>query len=142
MRLIRLPLLAGSLLLLSACQSRPAPEVQIQEPAVDLHTQPGQVAVIQPASRVVGTANAIQVIGLKTITDGSRLLVEATLRNDRGRRDIVYYRLRWLDSAGVMLGQYEPWATESLEGLQQAVITVTSPHPHAADFRLEIRSKD
>ncbi|MCC2636603.1 MAG: hypothetical protein K0Q68_322 [Moraxellaceae bacterium] len=142
MRLIRLPLLAGSLLLLSACQSRPAPEFLIQEPAVDLHTQPGQVAVIQPASRVVGSANAIQVIGLKTITDGSRLLVEATLRNDRGRRDIVYYRLRWLDSAGVMLGQYEPWATESLDGLQQAVITATSPYPHAVDFRLEIRSKD
>jgi uncharacterized protein YcfL len=142
MRPIRLPLLACTALMLTACQSSPAPEFVVQEPAVDLHTQAGQVAVIDPKSRVVGTANAIKVITLKTITDSNRLLVEATLRNERGRRDILYYRLRWLDSAGVMLGQYEPWLTESLDGQQQAVITATSPYPHAADFRLEIRSKD
>lgn len=142
MRSKRFALLLLSGLALAACQSRPAPEVVIQEPQVDLHTQPGQVAVIQPESRVVGSANAIRVIGLKTITDTDRLLVEATLKNERGRRDLVYYRLRWLDNAGVMLGQYEPWATEALEGFQQAVITVPAPYPNAADFRLEIRSRN
>lgn len=127
---------------LNGCQSQKTPEVQVQTPDIDLHTKPGQVAVIQPESRVVGTANAIKVVSLKTITDGDKLIVEAGLKNDRGRRDILYYRLRWLDNAGVMLGQYAPWSTEALEGFQQTVITVTSPYPHAADFRLEIRSKD
>lgn len=142
MRSKRLALLALLGVVLAGCQSRPAPEVTIQEPAVDLHTKAGQVAVIQPASRVVGSANAIRVTGLKTITDSTKLVVEATLKNERGRRDILYYRLRWLDNAGVMLGQYEPWSTEALEGFQQAVVTATSPYPQAADFRLEIRSKD
>ncbi len=129
-------------LALSGCQSRPEPEVVIQTPKVNLHTQAGQVAIIKPESRVVGSANAVKVIGLKTITDVDKLLVEASLLNDRGRRDIVYYRLRWLDSVGVMLGQYEPWSTESIDGFQQTVITVTSPYPNATDFRFEIRSKE
>lgn len=130
-------------LFLAGCQaSRPAPEFTVQEPAVDLRTQPGQVAVIRPETRVVGTANAVRVISLKTIAEANRLLVEAVLANERGRRDIVYYRVRWLDNAGVMLGQYEPWATASLEGFQQETLTLVSPFPQATDFRLEIRSKD
>lgn len=127
---------------LSACQNKPAPDFVIEEPKVDLRAEQGKVAVIRPETRVVGSANAIQVVGLKTITETGKLLIEAALKNDRGRRDIVYYRVRWLDGAGVMLGQYEPWATESLEGFQQSVLVLTSPYPDAADFRFEIKSRD
>lgn len=134
--------LAASFLLVSACQSKPVPEFVVEAPKVDLHTGQGQVAVIRPETRVVGSANAIQVTGLKTITETGKLLLEVALKNDRGRRDIVYYRVRWLDGVGVMLGQYEPWATESLEGFQQAVLTLQSPYPDAADFRFEIKTRD
>lgn len=142
MHIARFSVILSTITLLLACQSRPVPDVVVQEPAVSLHTAAGQVAVIQPQTRVIGAANAINVVGLKTITDSGKLIVEATLKNERGRRDVLYYRLRWLDSAGVMLGQYEPWTTEGLEGFQQSVVTVTSPYPHATDFRFEIRSKD
>ena len=128
--------------LLCGCQSHSDTEVVIQQPTIDLHTKPGQVAVIQPESRVVGSANNIHVTGLKTITNADSLIVEATIKNERGLRDILYYRLRWMDNAGVMLGQYEPWSTEAFDGFQESVITATSPYPHAADFRLEIRSKE
>lgn len=127
---------------LTACQSRPAPEFVVQEPKVDLHTEQGKVAVIRPETRVVGTANDVQVTSLKTITETGKLLLEVVLKNNRGRRDIVYYRVRWLDGTGVMLGQYEPWATESLEGFQEAALTLQSPYPGAADFRFEIKSRD
>lgn len=126
----------------AGCQSKPVPEFVVEAPKVDLHTEQGQVAVIRPETRVVGTANAVQVAGLKAITETGKLLLEVTFKNDRGRRDIVYYRVRWLDGAGVMLGQYEPWATESLEGFQQSVLTLQSPYPGAADFRFEIKSRD
>lgn len=134
--------LAASFLSISACQSRPAPEFVVEEPKVDLRTEQGQVAVIRPETRVVGSANAVQVTGLKTITETGKLLLEVAIKNDRGRRDIVYYRVRWLDGVGVMLGQYEPWATESLEGFQQTVLTLQSPYPNAADFRFEIKTRD
>lgn len=129
-------------LALVGCNSTPPPDHVVLQPQVDLRTKPDQVVVIQPQSRVVGTAGDMQVVGLKTITVNGQLTVEATVSNQRGRRDILYYRLRWLDATGVMLGQYAPWLTEAIDGLQQTVITVPSPYASAQDFRLEIHGHE
>lgn len=107
-----------------------------------LKTKPEEVRIIQPGTYVLGKANAVEVKDIRAITLGDQLEVQATLFNNRGRRDIIYYRMRWLDKAGVMVGQYAPWESETLEGFQSSVLTLKAPSPLITDFRIEIRPRD
>jgi uncharacterized protein YcfL len=132
--------------MLSACQSPapvvPQPVIVASPPTPDLRSVPNITRDILPSSHVVGTAGEMRVDRLQAITVNGQLTVEASLSNLRGRRDILYYRMRWLDDTGVMLGQYAPWSTEALDGFQSEVITMPSPYPQAQDFRLEIRGHE
>lgn len=107
-----------------------------------LKTQPAEVRLIRPGGYILGKANAVEVRELRAITVGDRLQVQATLFNNRGRPDQVYYRMRWLDRAGMMVGQYAPWDSETLEGFQSSVLTFTAPAAQITDFRIEIRPRD
>ncbi len=107
-----------------------------------LKTEVDEVRIIQPESYVLGKANSVEVKEMRSITHVDQLEVQATLLNNRGRRDIVYYRMRWLDKAGVQIGQYAPWESVTLEGFQSSVLVLRAPSPLINDFRLEIRPRD
>jgi uncharacterized protein YcfL len=68
------------------------------------------------------------------------MLVDYVLFNDRGRRDVVNYRVRWLDPNGMTVSQYDPWEALALEGHEQSVLSVTAPTPAATDFRIELKT--
>lgn len=137
-------LLTSAIVLVGCSQHKSIVDVETTViPAnTSLKTKPEEVRVIQPKNYVLGTANAVEVKEIRTITLGDSLEVQFNLFNNRGRRDIVYYRMRWLDKAGVMIGQYAPWESETLEGFQSSVLTFKAPTPQINDFRLEIRPRD
>ena len=137
---IQLLLPSLTLLLLAACAGKePPPTSQLITHQENLKTEPTRARLVVPATKVVGKANDIRVREIRTQTVGSRLLVDFTLLNDRGRRDVINYRLRWLDANGMTIGQYDPWDTVAMEGHEQSVLSATAPSPAATDFRLEIR---
>jgi hypothetical protein len=93
---------------------------------------------IDPATKIVGKVNRITFKGIRSIKIKEYLRVDALVLNDRGRRDIFKYRVRWMDKDGFMVGGYDTWETMALEGHQQAVLTVRAPLKTVSDYRLEI----
>jgi hypothetical protein len=95
---------------------------------------------IDPATKVVGKVNKITFKGIRSVVVKEYMRVDALVLNDRGRRDIFSYRVRWLDKDGFVAGTYDKWETMALEGHQQAVLTVRAPLKAMKDYRLEIMS--
>ncbi len=133
--LLRLSLVgACALFTLLACQT-PAPT----------QAQPEQVMTLEeffaPASgKVQSTADSIVVTGVRTKFVKNHLKADFKLLNSRGRRNVVNYRVQWLDKDGMMASPYANWSTISLEGQQETIVTVMSPDTHAVDYRLELQN--
>jgi len=114
--------------------SSAAPSPVLKAPA------PTAYKINHPQSKVVGAANKIQVLSMLTSTMDSKLFVQVEVFNDRGRRDVFDYRLRWLDAYGLQVVQYEPWSTVSLEGKQSSVLTFRAPRDNVTDFKFELKN--
>lgn len=117
-------------LTLSACQTTPV--------------QPEQVMTLEeffaPASdKVQSTADSIVVKGVRTKFVKGHLKADFKLLNNRGRRNVINYRVQWLDSEGMLASPYDVWLTAALEGQQEMIITVRSPNTRAVDYRLELQ---
>jgi uncharacterized protein YcfL len=108
----------------------------------NLKTEANVARQVDPASKLAGTVNKIKVVDIRTTTVNERMYITIELKNDRGLRDVINYRLRWLDANGLMAAQYDPWQTIALEGFEQKTIALTAPTPKATDFRIEIQSNN
>lgn len=130
-----------AVIVMAACTTPapPPPTSRIIDQQENLKTEPMKARQVEVAPKVVGKANEVGVREIRTQTIDGRLIVDFVLVNDRGRRDVVNYRLRWLDPNGLAVGQYDPWETVALEGHEQSVLSVTAPTPAATDFRLELK---
>lgn len=98
-----------------------------------------QAHIAEPFAKVVGKANDVIVQEIRVRTVNGRMSVDYVLYNNRGRRDVINYRVRWLNSNGMTVTQYDPWETVALEGHEQSVLTIVAPVESATDFRFEIR---
>lgn len=133
--------------LLAACatqvpaQQSQAPVVADSEASIDLEEyfrrNPGNLS--ETSAKVVGSANSVVVKGIRALTINGILRVDALFFNDRGRRDIVNYRLRWLDKKGMMFGQYGTWEVIALDGQQQSILSFRAPSDEVTDFRIELK---
>lgn len=129
-----------SLSLIFGCASSPPPTNKIIAKQENLKTEQSQARIVVPETKVVGKANNVIVKEIRTTTLGNRMLVDFVMKNDRGRRDVVNYRFRWLDANGIAVTQYDPWETIALEGQEESVLSVSSPVESAVDFRIELKS--
>jgi uncharacterized protein YcfL len=116
---------------LSACQTAPV--------------HPEQVMTLEeffaPSSdKVQSTADNILVKGVRTKFVKGHLKADFKIYNDRGRRNVINYRVQWLDKEGMMANPYDAWLTTALEGHQEIIVTVMSPNTHAVDYRLELQN--
>lgn len=135
--------LAVLVLLLSGCASNDSkPTSYIEEKRENLKTQAQQVRVVDPDAKVASTVNDIEVVDIRTTTVDERMRITVVLKNNRGRRDVFNVRMRWLDSAGMLAAQYDPWETIALEGQEEKAITLNAPSERIEDFRLEMQSND
>ena len=124
--------------LLGCAQSLPLDHKIVAE-TLTLKSEPKQAVWINPKDRVIGESRSFKIVKMSSITVNDKLRIQVEVLNDRGRRDIVYYRVRWLDEVGSMIGQYDPWQTESFEGGQTSILNFESPYAKAVDFRLELK---
>ncbi len=93
-----------------------------------------------PASKLSSTADSIVVRGARTALTKGVMRVDFKIFNERGRRNVINYRMRWLDKDGLMAAPYEAWSTIALEGQQETVITAVCPNNKAVDYILEVRT--
>jgi uncharacterized protein YcfL len=93
-----------------------------------------------PASKLSSTADSIVVRGARTAFTKDVMRVDFKIFNERGRRNVINYRMRWLDKDGLMAAPYETWSTIALEGQQETVITTVCPNDKAVDYILEVRT--
>jgi uncharacterized protein YcfL len=125
---------------LFACTTKAVqPTNYIIEQQENLKTEKNQARFVEPATKVVGQANNVIVREIRVQTIAGKMIVDYVFLNDRGRRDVINYRMRWLDPNGMVVSQYDPWETMALEGHEQSVLSVTAPTPVATDFRIEIK---
>ena len=91
--------------------------------------------------KVVNTADSIIVkkMRIKRFTEGG-MIVDFTLYNNRGRRNVINYRVQWFDKQGMITEPYDSWSTIALEGKQEIIITINSSGTEAVDFRLELQT--
>ena len=111
-----LPVVLCTLLSLAACQTTPV-------------QQPEQVMTLEeffaPASgKVTSTADNIVVRGVRTKFVKGHMKADFKLYNDRGRRNVVNYRVQWLDKEGMMASPYDAWLTTALEGQQELILSL------------------
>lgn len=124
--------------ILYACSNTP-PDNHLVKQNIDLILHHQDVRDVAPESRVVGTAHAFIVKKIRTSTENDLLKVQVEVLNNRGLSDLLYYRAQWLNQAGIMQGQYEPWQTERFEGGQISIISLIAPQAQIKDFRFEIK---
>jgi uncharacterized protein YcfL len=125
----------STLLFLSLCQADSVPLPNEIERVITL-----EEFFAPPADKVVSTADSIVVNGVKTKYIKGFLKVDFKLRNNRGRRNVINYRVQWLDSDAVMVGEYSAWLTVAFEGQQEMIVSALSPMNNAVDYRLELQS--
>lgn len=121
-----------ALLCLSACAAAPLPAESERVTTLEEFFMP-------PAEKVLSTADSIVVKGVRTKFVKGILKCDFKMLNNRGRRNVINYRVQWLDKDGMMAGEYGPWITAAFEGQQEMVVTVMSPTNSAVDYRLELQ---
>jgi len=90
---------------------------------------------------VRGTLEGVQVIDLRSQRKNDVMLVQAELMNQIVKDVRVYYRFRWLDSAGMQVGDGEVWKPMMMMGKQSQFIKSTAPGPQAVDFKIEMSAE-
>src|SRR5665647_1869009 len=93
--------------LIFGCVPSPPPTNKIIAKQENFKTEQSQARIVIPETKVVGKANNVIIKEIRTTTLGNRMLVDFVMKNDRGRRDVVNYRFRWLDANGIAVTQYD-----------------------------------
>lgn len=90
----------------------------------------------------LGTPDHIKVEALRMVTRNGFLNVQAEIVNTSTANRTLYYRFKWLDSAGFAVGDEEPWKAVTLVGLQKKALQTMAMQPTATDFRLELQAPE
>ncbi len=118
----------------AGCQTAPPiPEEPVREVTLEDFFAP-------PSDKVSSTADSIVVKGVRTNYVRGHLKVDFKILNNRGRRNVVQYRLQWLDKDGMMASPYADWTTIAFEGQQEMIVTARSPNKKAMDYKLELQA--
>lgn len=90
---------------------------------------------------VRGTLEGVQVVDLRSQRKNDVMVVQAELMNQIVKDVRVYYRFRWLDGAGMQVGDGEVWKPLMMMGKQSQFIKSTAPGPQAVDFKIEMSAE-
>lgn len=92
------------------------------------------------ASKILlrGMANEVKVVDIRAQKRAGLLAVQTEIVNDAATQRTVYWRYRWLDEAGMQVGDDETWKPLPLLGHQSSMLRSSATQPRATDFRLEM----
>ena len=119
---------------LTGCQTtKPVPDEPVREVSLEEFFAP-------PADKLQSTADSMVLKAVRTrFVKGYLQKVDFKLLNNRGRRNVVNYRVQWLDKEGMMAAPYADWKTLALEGQQEYIVTEKAP-ANAVDYRMEMQT--
>lgn len=112
-----------------------------QDRVVEMATPTAQSQMAgSAASKVLlrGAANDVKIVDVRAQKRSGMLTVQTEVINEAGRNRNVYWRYRWLDDAGMQIGDDEPWKPQQLLGHQSIMLRGSAMKTTAADFRLEM----
>lgn len=134
--------MTGGVLGLLACHPSPSPATRIAA-STDLRaTSMHALVITSPQQKISGQISYLAVQKLITGQQARHLLFQAQLFNSSGARQLIDYRVRWLDANGIQVDAYMPWQVFSVEARQSAVLKVVAPNMQARDFVLELKRHD
>lgn len=103
-----------------------------------------------PAARTAGIArmlmvrgelHGLQAVDLRAQRRNDMLVVQAEVMNTDTRDVRLYYRFRWLDDAGMQVGDGEVWKPMVFLGKQSQFLKGIAYGPQATDFRIELSAE-
>jgi uncharacterized protein YcfL len=106
--------------------------------------QLAQAASLSVPERVeqLGEMKYLKLTGGRTMQRNGLLAVQLEIQNEDKGDQQMYYRFRWLDDAGFVVGGEEGWKPLKFIGLQKQLIDSIAPVPAAVDFRMEVNSPE
>ncbi len=90
----------------------------------------------------LGEMKYLKVVNGKMVKRNGLLAVQLEVKNSQNSNQQLYYRFRWLDDAGFVVGGEEAWKPLKFIGLQKQIIDTVAPVQSAVDFRLEVNSPE
>lgn len=98
------------------------------------------VAAGSAASKVElrGKDKDVKVLEIRALRRSDILTVQSDFRNENSRDRIIFYRFRWLDANGNMVGDGEPFKQVRFLGKQMQTFKAVAPTSAVVDFRIEL----
>jgi len=84
----------------------------------------------------------VKVESARVVKRNDLINIQVELSNDSTRPQVVFYRFKWLDASGFMVGGEETWKQVLIYGKAHQTIQTVAPVPQAVDFRLQLQSPE
>lgn len=134
-------LLALYLAAVSTACTTPQPPPVVAPQKVSVKPEVGQALVVtDPKTKTVNRTQSVSVTSLRTSRRDDRLMVNATLKNSAGLREVIAVRVRWVDEQGIQTAPYAPSESFSLEGGEEQALIFVAPNALSADIRIEMET--
>lgn len=82
----------------------------------------------------------LKITDMKSFRKNQLLSVQTEVSNSDTDSKQLYYRFKWIDSNGLVVGTEETWKPLTVYGLQKQYINAVAPSPLASDFKLILQS--
>lgn len=99
---------------------------------------PGTPLAVAAKTMLRGDAQGVKIAEMRAVRRNDILSVQTDLVNVGNSDRVVFYRYRWLDNVGNLVGDGESWKQMGLMGQGQQTVKSVAPMSSAVDFRLEM----
>ena len=90
----------------------------------------------------LGEMSYLRVSNIAAQTRKQLLFVQAEISNSDSDNQQLFYRFKWLDAHGFVIGNDDPWQPLLVYAGQKQTINGLAPTPQATDFRILVSSPD
>jgi uncharacterized protein YcfL len=126
MKKLVLSLSVITVLTLTACATPPPPRPNSIPTKVEQH---GEMEYLQISNIIATKRNHL-------------MALQAEILNTDSDNQQLFYRFKWLDKNGIVIGDDEAWQPLLIYAGQKQTINGLAPSPQATDFRILVSSPD
>ncbi len=90
----------------------------------------------------LGEMSYLSITNLTAQKRNRLLFVQAEVTNHDIDNQQMFYRFKWLDANGFVVGDDEAWQPLAMYSYQKQTINGVAPSPQATDFRLMVSSSE
>ena len=90
----------------------------------------------------LGEMSYLQISNIIATKRNHLMALQAEVFNSDSNNQQLYYRFKWLDRNGIVIGDDEAWQPLLVYAGQRQTINALAPSPQAVDFRIMVSSPD